>query len=87
VTDTRDIVDIVERLRAFAADEADRDDCSFGSLDAFHAAADEIERLRARIVELEATLAATMGTLAPRHSERAIEPFSIEHNVPGNAPV
>jgi hypothetical protein len=46
----------------------------------------EIERLRARIVELEAAHAVTFGTLEPL-PESTAQPFSIEHNVPGNAPV
>jgi hypothetical protein len=46
----------------------------------------EIERLRARIAELEAAHAVTLGTLEAL-PESTPQPFSIEHNVPGNAPV
>ena len=45
----------------------------------------EIERLRALVAELEAALAMAHGTL-PRVNERAQEPFTVTHNVPGNAP-
>ena len=51
----------------------------------FQRAADEIERLRARIVELEAARAVTLGTLEPPCD--ALSDWSVTHNVPGNAPV
>jgi hypothetical protein len=53
----------------------------------------EIERLRVRIVELEAAHArlaeahaVALGTVGPQF-RLGDEPFGIEHNVPGNAPV
>jgi hypothetical protein len=88
-----DATDIVERLRDLAAVTADVDEAPCSLIDGFHAAADEIERLRARIVELEAAHArlaevhaVALGTVGPQF-RLGDEPFGIEHNVPGNAPV
>ena len=44
----------------------------------------EIERLRARIAELEADLAILRGSLAPHPADD--EPVRFTHNVPPNAP-
>jgi hypothetical protein len=45
----------------------------------------EIERLRALVVKYEALAATAMGTLeAPPESTEA--PWTVTHNVPGNAP-
>ena len=48
-----------------------------------HEARDEIERLRARVTELEAELAITHGTLAKPTPD---EPATYVHDVPPNAP-
>jgi hypothetical protein len=44
----------------------------------------EIERLRARLLHYEAIAATAFGTL--EQSPEPDEPFSVTHNVPGNAP-
>lgn len=49
-----------------------------------HDIADEIERLRDRITELQATIAAMRGTIARAYEED--EPSRIEHDIPPNAP-
>jgi hypothetical protein len=79
-----DTPDIVERLRAVAAAEAEEEDAAFAAMDALHAAADEIERLRDLVLKYEAVAATTFGTLEKRPEPD--EPFSVTHNVPGNAP-
>ena len=48
-----------------------------------HDIADEIERLRARIAELETAAAITFGTLAQPTDD---EPVVITHDIPPNAP-
>lgn len=48
-----------------------------------HDIADEIERLRARIAELETAAAITFGTLAQPTDD---EPAVITHDIPPNAP-
>jgi hypothetical protein len=48
-----------------------------------HDIADEIERLRARIAELETAAAITFGTLAQPTDD---EPAIITHDIPPNAP-
>jgi hypothetical protein len=75
---------IVERLRDLAAVAADVDEAPCSLIDGFHAAADEIERLRERILHLEAASILARGHLTA--ALRPEQPFSIEHNVPGNAP-
>ena len=65
--------DLAERLR-----EADD-----------HAGAQEVEELRARIVELEAALSTTLGSMEfPGKEQRRImrEVFSIDYDVAPNAP-
>jgi hypothetical protein len=44
----------------------------------------EIERLRARLLHYEAIAATAFGTL--EKSPEPDEPFTVTHNVPGNAP-
>ena len=51
-----------------------------------HAAADEIERLRARILELEATIATIRGTVRAFRDEYECADFSIEHDQPPTTP-
>jgi hypothetical protein len=68
------MADIVDRLREAAADENYPDDAAL-----MIEAADEIERLAARIVGLEAELAVTLGTLTAAERAALGPQFSIDY--------
>ena len=79
--------DIPERLRAYlqrpGITEPDDPELVCEARVAIADALVEIERLRARNVELEAQLAATLGTFAKPAED---EPATYTHDVPPNAP-